>query len=75
MMSGDYRRHQGNCHRRCRDESAQANPFLQPLGAVPVLPDLPRDVAGEKWRKLGLGRAAEEILQFLVIFAFHILSP
>jgi hypothetical protein len=75
MMSGNYRRHQGNCHRRCRDQSAQADPFSHPLGLATVLPDLSRDVAGEKWRKLGLGRAAEEIPQFLVIFTFHILSP
>src|SRR2546430_14947853 len=71
MVNGDCRRHQSNCHGRCRDEPAQAKPFSHPLRAASVLPDLPRNIAGKKWRKLGLGRAAEKVPQFLVIFRVH----
>src|SRR5947208_7104559 len=71
MRNGDCRGHEGNCDGRCRDESAQAEPFSHPLGAASVLPDLSRHIAGEKWRKLGLGRVAEKVPQFLVIFTVH----
>ena len=47
-MSGDYRPDHGNRQSRCRDESAQANPFSRPLEAARFLAEKTLKEGGDK---------------------------
>ena len=73
-MRGDSHADHDDCHSGCCNKSSQAKPVSRPPETSRFLADISYHIAGEEWRKNGLGNAAQNIPQLLVVFRFHSLQ-
>src|SRR5947208_11481202 len=74
MMRGDSHADHDDCHSGCCNKSSQAKPVPRPAETGRFLADLSQHIPGEEWRERGLGSAAQNIPQLVVILTFHSLQ-
>src|SRR6266496_2740348 len=61
MMRGDSHADHDDCHSGCCNKSSQAKPVSRPPETSRFVADVSYHIAGEEWRKNGLGNAAQNI--------------
>jgi hypothetical protein len=74
MMRGDSHADHDDCHSGRCNKSSHAKPVSRRPETSRLLADVSYHIAGEEWRKSGLGSTAQNIPQLLVVFRFHSLQ-
>src|SRR6266699_2891104 len=74
MMRGDSHTDRDDQDSRRCGKSPPTEPAANPIKASRFLADASHHVPSEEWRKRGLGNAAEDVPQLLVIFKIHSLQ-